>query len=118
MIGRLKLWWILPVLFIALFPPTLGDMSPYRCGILIFVGIYVILAISLDLLMGYAGQISVGHAAFFAIGAYTTGILTTRLGIPPLVALGSGAALAAAIAWAMGRPVLKLKEYYLAMATL
>lgn len=96
MSGITRLWWILPVLFIALFPPTLGGMSTYRCGILVFVGIYVILAISLDLLMGYAGQISVGHAAFFAVGAYTTGILTTRLGVPPLLALVAGAFLAAA----------------------
>jgi branched-chain amino acid transport system permease protein len=118
MSGITRFWWVLPVLFIALFPPTLGGMSPYRCGILVFVGIYVILAISLDLLMGYAGQISVGHAAFFAVGAYATGILTTRFGAPPLVALAGGAVLAAVIAWAMGRPVLALKEYYLAMATL
>ena len=63
-------------LFIALYPPTLGGMSAYKSGILIFVGIYIILAVSLDLLMGFAGQISVGHAAFFAIGAYVSGILT------------------------------------------
>jgi len=113
-----KYWWIILLLFIALYPPTLGGMSPYRAGVLIFVGIYVILAVSLDLLMGYTGQISVGHAAFFAIGAYVSGILTVKCGVSPLLAMLAGMGLSAAVAWAMGRPVLALKEYYLAMATL
>ena len=113
-----RFWWVLILLFIALYPPTLGGMSPYKSGILVFVGIYIILAVSLDLLMGYAGQISVGHAAFFAIGAYVSGILTARYGVPPVVALIGGMVLSAAVAWATGRPVMALKEYYLAMATL
>ena len=113
-----KFWWIPVILFIALYPPTLGGMSSYKCGILIFIGIYVILAVSLDLLMGYAGQISVGHAAFFAIGAYVSGILTARYGVTPLLAMVGGMGLSAAVAWCMGRPILALKEYYLAMATL
>ena len=113
-----RFWWVLILLFIALYPPTLGGMSPYKSGILVFVGIYIILAVSLDLLMGYAGQISVGHAAFFAIGAYVSGILTARYGAPPAVALIGGMVLSAGVAWAVGRPVLALKEYYLAMATL
>jgi branched-chain amino acid transport system permease protein len=113
-----RFWWLPVLLFIALYPVTLGGMSPYRCGILVFAGIYVILAVSLDLLMGYAGQISVGHAAFFAIGAYVSGILTARYGISPDIALIAGICLSAAVAWAMGKPVLALKEYYLAMATL
>ncbi len=113
-----RFWWIILVLFIALYPPTLGGMSAYKSGVLIFVGIYIILAVSLDLLMGFAGQISVGHAAFFAIGAYVSGILTAKYGAPPLVGLIGGMALSGVVAWAVGRPVLALKEYYLAMATL
>lgn len=114
----IKFWWIPVLLFIALYPPTLGSMSSYKCGILIFIGIYIILAVSLDLLMGYAGQISVGHAAFFAIGAYASGIMTARYGVAPVLAMVAGMTLSAAVAWGMGRPVLALKEYYLAMATL
>jgi len=117
--SRIKpLWWVLIIACVALFPMTLGGMSPYRCGILVLAGIYVILAVSLDLLMGYTGQISVGHAAFFAIGAYVSGILTTSHGAAPLPAMIAGMVLAAAVAWIVGRPLLKLKEYYLAMATL
>jgi branched-chain amino acid transport system permease protein len=118
MIALRRSAWLLFILFIALYPITLGGMSPYKSGILIFVGIYIILAVSLDLLMGFAGQISVGHAAFFAIGAYVSGILTVRWGIPPLPALLAGLVLSGGVAWATGRPVLALKEYYLAMATL
>ena len=113
-----RFWWIIVLACIALYPPTLGGMSAYKSGILIFVGIYIILAVSLDLLIGFAGQISVGHAAFFAIGAYVSGILTARYGASPVVALIAGMALSGAVAWAIGRPVLALKEYYLAMATL
>ncbi len=113
-----RFWWAIVLAAVALYPPTLGGMSPYRSGVLVFVGIYIILAVSLDLLMGYAGQISVGHAAFFAIGAYVSGILTAKYGVPPALAMIGGMALSAAVAWAVGRPVLALKEYYLAMATL
>jgi branched-chain amino acid transport system permease protein len=112
------LWWLILLLLIALFPFTLGRISPYYNTVLILVGIYVILAVSLDLLIGFAGQISVGHAAFFAIGAYTSGILTTRYAISPSVALICGLFTSGLVAWGIGRSVLRLKGYYLAMATL
>lgn len=113
-----RYWWLILLLFIALYPVTLGGMSPYKTGVLVFVGIYIMLAVGLDLLMGYGGQISVGHAAFFAVGAYTSGILTAKYGIAPVPAMFAGMALSAILAWVTGRPVLALKEYYLAMATL
>jgi branched-chain amino acid transport system permease protein len=113
-----RFWWIAALLFLAVFPLTFGKAAPYRTGVFIFVGVYVILAVSLDLLMGFAGQISVGHAAFFAVGAYTTGILTTKCASPPALALLAGLVLSALLAWVVGKPVLALKEYYLAMATL
>jgi len=113
-----RFWWILPIIFIAIYPFTLGGNSPYKSGVLIFVGIYIILAVSLDLLIGYCGQISIGHAAFFAVGAYTSGILTAKYGVHPMFAMLIGMLISTALAWATGRPVLALKEYYLAMATL
>ncbi len=96
----------------------MGANSRYFVGVMILVGIYVLLAVGLDLLMGYTGQISVGHAAFFAIGAYATGIMTTKYEWGSLSALMLGVFLSSGIAWLIGRPVLALKEYYLAMATL
>ncbi len=78
----------------------------------------VILAVSLNLLMGYAGQISLGHAAFYGLGAYTSAILTAKYGINPWLAMGAGAAGVGAISYLLSKPILKLKGHYLAMATL
>ncbi len=113
-----NLGWLVLLLLIALFPVTLGRVSPYYNTVLILVGIYVILAVSLDLLIGFAGQISVGHAAFFALGAYTSGIFTAKHSLSPPVALLGGLFVSGFVAWGIGRAVLRLKGYYLAMATL
>jgi len=82
------------------------------------IGTYALIALGLGLLMGYAGQVSLGHAGFFAIGAYMSAALTTRLGASPWLALGAGAVGAAAVAAVVGIPTLRLKGHYLAMATL
>jgi branched-chain amino acid transport system permease protein len=74
--------------------------------------------IGLNLLMGYAGQVSLGHAGFFAIGAYGTAILPAQLGLHPLLAAAAGVAAAAALAFVIGKPILRLKGHYLAVATL
>ncbi len=79
---------------------------------------HIILAVALNLFMGYAGQISLGHAAFFGIGAYTSAILTTRFNLNPFVAMSAGAMLTGALSTLLARPILKLKGHYLAMATL
>jgi branched-chain amino acid transport system permease protein len=81
-------------------------------------GLHVILAVGLNLLMGYAGQISLGHAAFFGMGAYASAILTTRYAWPALLAMAAGLAVAGMIAWLLARPILRLRGHYLAMATL
>jgi len=86
--------------------------------LMVLAGIYAILALGLSLFMGYAGQISLGHAAFFGIGAYTTAILTTRYAVPTFLAFLASALSAALIAHLIGRPILKLKGYFLALATL
>lgn len=82
------------------------------------IGINAILAISLNLLMGFAGQISLGHAAFFGMGAYLSAILTTRFGLNPWLAMAIALAIVAVVANLIARPILKLKGHYLAMATL
>jgi branched-chain amino acid transport system permease protein len=92
--------------------------DPHFLHLMVLAGIYAILALGLSLFMGYAGQISLGHAAFFGIGAYTTAILTVRHGFPPLVAFWASALSASAAAYLIGRPILKLKGYFLALATL
>lgn len=92
--------------------------DPHLHHLMVLAGIYAILALGLSLFLGYAGQISLGHAAFFGIGAYTTAILTTRYSVPTFVAFWASAATAAVIAYLIGRPILKLKGYFLALATL
>jgi len=88
-------------------------------NVMVLAGIYACVVVGLNLLVGYAGQISLGHAAFFGIGAYTTAILCTRIhGFPTWLGVMAGAALSGAIGWLVGKPVLRLKGHYLAMATL
>jgi len=88
----------------------------YRVGALIFInGLAVI---GLVVLVGYAGQISLGHGGFMAIGAYTSALAPIHLGLPPILAMFLGAVLAGAVAWLVGRPILRLRGHYLAIATL
>jgi branched-chain amino acid transport system permease protein len=92
--------------------------DPHFQYLMVLAGIYAILALGLSLFMGYAGQISLAHAAFFGIGAYTTAIFTTHYVFPTFVAFWASAVSAAVIAYFIGRPILKLKGYFLALATL
>lgn len=80
--------------------------------------IFALAVLGLNLLMGFAGQVSLGHAGFFAIGAYAVAIGPTHLGVPAWASLIVGAMVAALIAFVVGRPILKLKGHYLAVATL
>ena len=82
------------------------------------VGFNVVLAVALNLFIGFAGQISLGHAAFFGMGAYASAILTTRYGWNPWPAMVVGLAVVFVVATLISRPLLKLKGHYLAMATL
>ncbi len=90
----------------------------YYFTLLNIIGIHAILVVGLNLLLGYAGQISLGHAAFFGLGAYTSGILTATCGVNPWLALPAGLVVSGAAAFLVGVPALKLRGYYLAMATL
>lgn len=82
------------------------------------IGIHAIIAVGLGLLLGYAGQISLGHAAFFGLGAYSSAILTTRCHWPPLAALLAGIVVTGVIAVILGAPALRLHGHHLAMFTL
>jgi branched-chain amino acid transport system permease protein len=92
--------------------------NPWKLGILNLVAPYAIVVLGLNLFIGYAGQISLGHAAFFGLGAYGSAILTTGYGVPPAAAMALTAAGVALTALVIGVPTLRLSGYYLAMATL
>lgn len=96
----------------------LGLGNSYYLNVLVFVGIYSLITIGLSLLMGYTGQISLGHAAFFGLGAYTSGVLSTKFGVSPWLALLAAIFVTGGIAFLIAAPALKLKGHYLAMATL
>lgn len=89
----------------------------YLLRILTFVGINLIMVTGLSLLFGYAGQISLGHAAFYGLGAYASGFLA-KAGVPWLIALAAGVGCAALGGLLLALPSLRLKGHYLAMATL
>ena len=101
---------------IALLPLALSNKYFYDIAIL--VGLNAIVCVGLNLLIGYAGQISLGHAGFFGLGAYGSAVLTARYGWPPLAAMLVTTLVVAALAYLVGRPILRLKGNYLAMATL
>ncbi|HWO75248.1 MAG TPA: branched-chain amino acid ABC transporter permease [Bacillus sp. (in: firmicutes)] len=83
-----------------------------------FAGIYTIVTVGLGLLMGFAGQISIGQAAFYGVGAYTSAVLTTTYGWSPWISLILSLVLPALIAYILGHTMARLHGYYLAMATL
>ncbi|MGA7561949.1 MAG: branched-chain amino acid ABC transporter permease [Desulfobaccales bacterium] len=113
-----RLWnrWVLFALVVLAI--WVGLDNEYYFTLLNFVGIHTLLVVGLNLLVGYAGQISLGHAAFFGLGAYTSGILTATCGVNPWLALLAGLAVSGGAAFLIGVPALKLRGYYLAMATL
>lgn len=80
--------------------------------------VYVVLALGMNLIMGYMGQMSFGHAAFFGIGAYTSAILSTRFGMDCTVTFLAAILLSGLFGFLLGTPVLKLKGYYLTIVTL
>jgi branched-chain amino acid transport system permease protein len=101
---------------VALLPVAFG--SPYALSTMTLIGVYTIVTIGLCLLTGYAGQASLGQAGFLALGAYGSGVLTTRFAVAPWLALPLAAVGAGVVAWLVGVPVLRLRGHYLAMGTL
>ena len=103
-------------LVLAILPLFLTNAFYY--DVAIRIALNAIVVIGLNLLMGYTGQISLGHAGFYGLGAYASAVLTTHYDWPPLAALAAGAVATGLLALLLARPVLKLKGHTLAMATL
>lgn len=93
-------------------------LNGYALYLLTLAEIFALVALGLNVLTGYAGQISLCHAAFFGVGAYATALLTTKAGLPYLVSLPLGALLTTMIGAIVAVPALRLKSLYLAIATL
>jgi branched-chain amino acid transport system permease protein len=99
-----------------LLPPFFPSAYYYRVAALVLI--FALAATGLNLLMGFAGQVSLGHAGFLGIGGYAVAIGPAYLGLPPWLSIAGGAAGCAALAFLVGRPILQLKGHYLAIATL
>jgi len=107
---------IVTALVLALLPLVMPNN--YIVDVAVRIALAAVAAIGLNLLMGFAGQISIGHAAFVAIGAYGSGIVTARFGWPPVAAIAGAAVGAALIGWLIAKPILRLQGHSLTMATL
>lgn len=115
--------WIIFLIAVVVLPILLNSFSPSLLGRTIMIGIFTILVVGFDLAVGYGGQINLGFQGFFAVGAYTTAILTASKGVPPilsepLVALMAGCLISVIICHLISRPVLRTGGFYLAMVTL
>lgn len=92
--------------------------SNYAMRVIIYIGLYIVLALGLNVVMGFTGLLNIGHAAFYATGAYTTAILMTAYGLSFWWTLPIGMALGGLLGVAVGFPTLRLRDDYLAMVTL
>ena len=110
--------WVRLGLIVVLLVVTPFVLSPFWLTVANQIGIAVVGAIGLNILTGHTGLISLGQGAFLGVGAYTSAILVTRLGVPTLVAIAAAVVVTAAIGTFFGLPSLRLKGLYLAMATL
>jgi len=111
-----RFWSAVGIVILLALIPLAG--SPYTLYILNTIGIYAIAALGLNLLIGFTGQISLGHGAFFGVGAYAVAVLTTRVGFPFWAALPLAGFITAAVGMVFGIPSVRLKHLYLTIATL
>ena len=108
-------WLVLAAVFLA-YPWVLSDPFYQRMGALVVL--YAISASAWNLVGGYAGQISVGHAVFFGAGAYMALFVYDRFGLPPVAGVPLGIVVSLAIAAVIGTPSFRLRGHYFAMATI
>lgn len=111
----LSFWFLVLIAFLVILPFLIPNYYIYMAN---YMAINVIVTLGLNILVGYTGQISLGHAGFFAIGAFTTVLSMTNLHLPFVPALLLAAFVAAFFGFILGLPALRLKGPYLAIATL
>ena len=110
-------WWLLIAIIVVATLPLLFQDSYWRAN-LIVCALNVILAIGLDFILGYAGQLNLGHSAFYGIGAYASTLLIIKLGVPFWIAFAAGMALSGAAGMALSLFAVRLRGHYLAIASL
>jgi len=111
-----RVWYGLLIAGALLYPLVIRDN--YWISVAVFFGIWAMLGLSLNVIVGYAGLFQLGHAAFWAVGAYTTAILNTRYGVPILICLPISGLMAAIFAALISKPILHLRGDYLCIVTI
>ena len=109
-------WIYLALAVVSLLIPAL--MDKYWQSVAVLAGIYIILGLSLNVIVGYAGMFQLGHAAFYGIGAYTAAIINIHFGIPILWLIPVSAAVAGLFAFVLTRPIIHLRGDYLCIVTI
>ena len=115
--------WLLVIIVLAVVVPLLKPLVPdlvsdYRLFLVSTMMIAAIAVLGLNLLTGFNGQISLGHSAFYAVGAYTAAILMDQLHVPYWATVPAAAIVCFIVGYLFGLPALKLEGHYLALATL
>jgi len=118
--NTILVWTILFLIFLGFFPLLIQKYHPLGMSIYIvnLITVHAIVAMGLNILVGYTGQISMGHAGFFAIGAFTAVLFVSKWSFPLWVALPIAGFISSAFGFILGLPALRLKGPYLAIATL
>lgn len=113
---------VLPMLIFMLVLAALPFVVPHvpfmSHAFLVHAVILAIAGLGIVILTGFAGQLSIGHAAFFGVGGYTTAVLVGQMGVPPIVGAAVGMAIAGLMAWPVGWLIFRTSGHYLALATL
>jgi branched-chain amino acid transport system permease protein len=117
-IVRTKTHWVLLIGFLVLLFTMPLYFGNYWLGVFNLIGITLIAAVGLNILVGYCGQLSIGHAGFIAVGAYTAAIMTTRLELPFLLGLIGAGVVSGFIGLIFGIPSVRVKGFYLAITTI
>ncbi len=117
-IVRTKTQWVFLLAFFVFLFTMPVYLNNYWLGVINLIGIWIIAATGLNILTGYCGQLSIGHAGFVAVGAYTSAILTTRFDMPFLVGLLGAGVIAGLVGIFFGLPSIRVKGFYLAITTI
>ena len=108
--------WLIALLIISILLPL--PLDNYQRAVLWTTGIYILLGLSLNIVVGYAGMFQLGHAAFYALGAYTVAILNLELGVPIFLGMIAAVVVSGVVGFALTRPILHLRGDYLAIVTI
>lgn len=114
----LSRWYTKLLILLACFLVPFVVHGNYAMRVIIYIGLYVVLALGLNVVMGFTGLLNIGHAAFYATGAYTTAILMVSYGLSFWLTIPIGMALGVLMGVILGFPTLRVRDDYLAMVTL